>query len=136
MEHLFSFSVRCPHCGEGLNDPGHMIKDKPGIRLKVKANGEEDMLWLCSIYGSYDHETKLEIADKAVTRFFCPHCSKALAGKDECEECGAPLVHLNVIRGGKVIFCSRRGCKKHYVAFEDLSATLQQFYDEYGYGDQ
>ncbi|UCG27589.1 MAG: class I tRNA ligase family protein [Bacteroidales bacterium] len=136
MEHLFSFSVKCPYCGKVLNDDHHMVNNKPGIRLKVQSSREEGMLWLCSVYGSYDHETELEIADKAVTLFFCPHCEKPLAGKDECEECGAPLVHLKVIEGGKVIFCSRRGCRKHYIAFENLSSTLKQFYDEYGYEHQ
>lgn len=136
MEHLFSLNVKCPHCGKELMDPYHKINDKPSIRLKMKMDGEEGTIRLCSVYGCLDHESKIDIPDKAVITFFCPHCDHALAGKDECEECKAPLVPLKVIKGGKVIICSRNGCGKHYIAFEELGATLRQFYDEYGYGHQ
>ncbi len=137
MEHLFSFNVKCPHCGKVLTDPYHKINDKPSIRLKGKtAKGEEGTVRLCSIYGCHDHETKMAIKDKEVISFFCPHCDESLINKDECEECGAPMLSLKVIKGGKVIFCSRKGCEKQYIAFEELSATLKQFYDEYGYGHQ
>lgn len=136
MEHLFSFNVKCPHCGKVLTDPYHKINDKPSIRLKAKIGNQEGAVRLCSIYGCHDHETKLDIKDKKIIELFCPHCDKSLVGKDECEECSAPLLSLKVIKGGKVIFCSRKGCTKQYIAFEELSATLKQFYDEYGYGHE
>lgn len=137
MEHLFSFNVKCPHCGKVLTDPYHKINDKPSIRLKGKtATGEEGTIRLCAIYGCHDHETKLDIKEKEIVAFFCPHCDASLTSKEECEECSAPMLSLKVIKGGKVIFCSRKDCTKQYIAFEELSATLKQFYDEYGYGHQ
>jgi hypothetical protein len=33
-----------------------------------------------------------------------------------------------------VHFCSRIGCEKHYVSFEDIYTTLTSFYHEYDYG--
>jgi len=33
--------------------------------------------------------------------------------------------------GGKVKFCSRKGCTKHSAEFEDLSLALKKMYEEF-----
>jgi len=35
--------------------------------------------------------------------------------------------------GGRVSICSRSGCKKHFVAFENIADVISKFYEEYGY---
>jgi hypothetical protein len=37
-------------------------------------------------------------------------------------------------KGGKLHVCSRIGCTKHYVSFDDIYTTLTSFYNEYDYG--
>ncbi|MDD3144449.1 MAG: hypothetical protein PHG32_09730, partial [Candidatus Cloacimonetes bacterium] len=42
-----------------------------------------------------------------------------------------PLVDFHLIEGGKVSICSRAGCKKHSIEFEDLATAMYHFYNEY-----
>jgi hypothetical protein len=37
---------------------------------------------------------------------------------------------LQMGKGGMIQFCSRRGCKKHLLEFDDPEADLKAFYDE------
>jgi uncharacterized protein with PIN domain len=43
------------------------------------------------------------------------------------------MVPLYLDIGGEVDFCSRAGCKNHYVQFDDLVHALNKFYQEYQY---
>ena len=47
---------------------------------------------------------------------------------------GGGSVIFSLEKGGAVHFCSRIGCEKHYVSFEDIYTTLTSFYHEYDYG--
>ena len=69
-----------------------------------------------------------------VATLSCMHCKKSLAGTHVCDLCGAPIVDFTLDKGGMVHFCSRIGCEKHYVSFEDIYTTLTSFYHEYDYG--
>jgi len=125
MEELFLLNVKCHYCEKSLMDPEHKINDKPSILLKIEIDDKSNFIRLCSIYGSYDHKSDLSIPERVIARFYCPHCDRQLVTKMECEECRAPMVSLNVINGGKVIICSRKGCEKHYIAFEELSSNTR-----------
>lgn len=132
MEQLFSLNVKCPYCEKSLMDPENKINDKPSILLKIEIDDKSSFIRLSSIYGSYNHKSDLSIPERVIARFYCPHCDRQLVTKMECEECRAPMVSLNVIKGGKVIICSRKGCKKHYIAFEELSPSLKKFHNDNG----
>ena len=50
---------------------------------------------------------------------------------ETCAECDAPMVDFHLTEGGKVSLCSRAGCKKHSIEFEDLATAMNHFYNEY-----
>lgn len=133
MSNLYSFDVNCPHCGKSLMDPYNLINGKPSIRLNAKCGDSSGVIRLCSQYGCYEHATNIESADGDIVEFFCPMCNQQLVKKEGCEKCGAPMVPLALEIGGKVNFCSRKGCKAHNVAFEDLSHALHIMYNKFGY---
>jgi len=43
------------------------------------------------------------------------------------------MVGMNINAGGKVNICSRKGCDKHYVVFENIEDALSLLYDEHRY---
>jgi predicted RNA-binding Zn-ribbon protein involved in translation (DUF1610 family) len=92
---------------------------------------KEGFIWLSSIYGSYNLESTFEIKQDDVAEFKCPHCMKELTSSENCSVCGAPLVDFHLIEGGKVSICSRAGCRKHSIEFEDVATAMNHFYNEF-----
>jgi rRNA maturation protein Nop10 len=127
MEKTVTLSVKCPHCGESFMDENHMLNEHPGIKINIEAENGKGTLWLCAIYDCFMHESDIKLKDKEQVKFKCPHCNSYLCKDIKCEVCGAPMadMHLNV--GGRVNVCSRKGCKNHYVVFEDLNDAMNLF---------
>ena len=132
MERYVSISVKCPHCKESLMNKEKPLNGKPSIELDINSRGDSGKLLLCANYGCYDQQSDIYIAKNDIVRFTCPHCGKNLATEIPCEECGAPMVAMNLKSGGKVSICSRKGCTKHFVAFDDLSDAIRKFHKEFG----
>jgi len=132
---MVHIQVNCPYCQKSLMDENHPIKDVPSIALNAKIPTEkgdvEGTIRLSSYYGDYQVETSLVVLDGATVQFFCPSCKHELDGSRLCNACKAPMVALEFPRGGRVQFCSRRGCKKHLIEFEDPEAELEAFYREH-----
>jgi ssDNA-binding Zn-finger/Zn-ribbon topoisomerase 1 len=133
MFNIISLSVKCPVCSVSLMDKEHQVDNEPGIKLDIKIGKTEGHIWLSSIYESYNYESDLEIPTNQVAEFYCPHCHNQMVSEDKCLACHAPMVPFHLEDGGKVAICSRAGCKKHSVAFDDLSTALNYFYDRYTY---
>jgi hypothetical protein len=110
------------------------LNSKPSIKLKIDIEGQQGTINMCSTYGCYDRQSTVRLVDNAIATFSCPHCKKDLKGSHLCDACQAPVVDFKLDKGGKVHVCSRIGCEKHYVSFEDIYATLTRFYHEYDYG--
>jgi len=133
MYDFISLKLKCPLCGTSLMDYDHMVDNEPSIFMHIEIGGKKGNIWLSSIYGSYNYDTDIELPRGEVARFNCPHCAKHITSKTECLTCGAEMVPLYLDMGGKVTFCSRSGCKNHFVEFEDLSVAMKRLYQEYGY---
>jgi ssDNA-binding Zn-finger/Zn-ribbon topoisomerase 1 len=69
-----------------------------------------------------------------IVRLICTHCKKSLPSLANCEVCQSPILDFEMDKGGKLHVCSRIGCTKHYVSFDDIYTTLTSFYNEYDYG--
>ncbi|MBI4423269.1 MAG: hypothetical protein HY554_06060 [Elusimicrobia bacterium] len=123
--------VKCGRCGESLMDEETQIDSRPSIRVVARAGAKAGELRLSSAYGSYRVRPGLELKKGAIARFFCPHCKREMAGSRSCEKCEAPMIPLALQEGGVVQICSRRGCKKHCLEFEDPEAELRAFYGAY-----
>ena len=135
MSKVVSLTVKCPHCDASFMEEGHLINNKPSIRLLIHTKiGQKGYIWLSSIYGDYNFTSEFRIEEGEIVEFFCPSCKESLnLKKHECDVCAAPIVSLNCTIGGRVSICSRSGCKNHYVVFEDLDTTIRKFYEDYGY---
>jgi methionyl-tRNA synthetase len=128
---MLEISVKCPHCGKSLMDENHKIDDCPGVRVVSEWDGKHGWTYLSALYGSYTTEWEFFPEEGTIIVFFCPHCSAKLTSTRECEECGASMVRLDVVRGGAVQVCSRRGCKHHLFEFENIETELRAFYNAY-----
>ena len=128
---MIQVNLQCPHCRENLMDAEYKIDNQDSVRVEVELGGKRGWLRLSSLYGSYTIESEFDLPLGTIATFFCPHCDTELRSKRFCEECGAPMVAMNFKEGGIVQICSRRGCKKHLIEFEDLESELRAFYNRY-----
>jgi len=133
MASQVALKVKCPSCRKSLMDKGHKIDGQSAIGLRVDVKGKKGWLRLSPVYGSYKVQSEFPIAKDALVRISCPHCQTALKGSTECEICGASMVPMMLEEGGKMFICSRRGCKKHFLEFEDINGALAKFHDTYSY---
>jgi hypothetical protein len=128
---MIQVNVKCPYCEESLMDEEHEIDNYPSIKVTIEFKGRYGWLRLSSLYGSYNAESEFPIPHCEIVRFFCPKCNANLEGMRKCEECGAPMIAMDFVNGGVVQICSRKGCKKHLIEFEDLETEIRAFYDTY-----
>jgi len=123
-----SLIVRCPHCNSSLMDYGKLIMGKPSIKLCVKSGNNTGILNLCSIYGCYEKQCDIDLADGDIVELLCPECKNGLKSKSLCDICGAHLFVLEIESGGKLHACSRINCRKHRVVFEDIYDELMRYF--------
>ncbi|MEA3478867.1 MAG: hypothetical protein U9R60_11850 [Bacteroidota bacterium] len=133
MYDFISLSLKCPICNESLMDDEHMVDNQASIKLNIEIGAKKGIIRLSSIYGSFNHDTDVEMLKDEVAKFFCPHCETHITSENECLACGANMVPFYLHMGGKVTICSRNGCKNHVVEFEDLSVAMKRLYQEFGY---
>ncbi|MCD4828501.1 MAG: hypothetical protein K8R90_03605 [Candidatus Cloacimonetes bacterium] len=136
MVNYVSLRVKCPLCGASLMDENKLIDTKPGVKLQISVEAGQGEIWLSSIYGSYNYEATVNVRDEEIAQFFCPHCKQQLLATKNCYACNAPLVPVHLLEGGKVSICSRAGCEKHSIEFEDLNVALHHFYEDFAYRGQ
>ena len=129
---FISLKVKCPVCSKSLMDEEQKVDNEPSIKLAIQSGAKKGTLRLSSVYGSFNYITDLDVADREIVTFCCPFCMEELATNELCKLCEAPLVSLNLDLGGKVSFCSRKGCQDHSVGFEDLTVALKKLYQDYG----
>jgi len=120
--------VSCPRCGASLMDETHPLDGQPSIRVVVVANGDEGVLHLSSLYGSFRFDTSMAVDQGDTVLMKCPHCSGVLVTDTPCLVCRASMVKLGLDVGGEVFFCSRRGCKGHKVELIDLERAMELLY--------
>lgn len=133
MFNFVSLSVKCPLCGNSFMDSDNLVDNAPSIGINIEIEGKKGTIHLSSIYGSYNYTCDIETPENEVANFSCPHCAGLLNNDIECDVCKAKMVPVYLDMGGKVAICSRKGCKNHFVEFEDLSNALRKLYQEYGY---
>ncbi|MEI7483178.1 MAG: hypothetical protein WCK13_00560 [Ignavibacteriota bacterium] len=117
-------------------DPDTLVDNEVSIALLIDAGKKKGEINLSSIYGSFNYICNIDSQKDEVAFFSCPHCGKDINTKTECKVCKAPMASLILDMGGKISYCTRRGCKNHSVEFEDLNNVLRKMYQEYGYQKQ
>ena len=128
---MIPVKVKCPYCGKSLMDKETLIDKHPSVKVIAQHSNKRGNLYLSSLYGSYEIKCDLELPMDEIFIVSCPHCNPVLTIKKLCEECNAPMVAFDFIEGSKINICSRRGCKKHSIEFEDLKKQIAAFYSAY-----
>jgi len=128
---MINVSLKCPLCGKSLMDAGKMLDGKPAITVKLTYAGKNSPLYLSSVYGSYKVETEITVPQGKIAGFRCPHCKGDLKSTRKCDVCGAQMVAFDLKEGGQVQICSRRGCRKHILEFENPNKEIEAFYRSY-----
>ena len=121
MTHRIKISVKCPHCKKSLMDERVLIDDLPSIKLEAKQGDRIGAIYLSQEYGSYHKKfEKVEDIIGSVVLFSCPHCHEPFPITQICE-CKAPMIGIQLEVGGMIKICSRNGCKRHALEFEDIN---------------
>ena len=129
--HELKVQVKCPYCRQSLMDDEKTIDGLPSVKVLIQFHDKKGLLYLSSIYGSYNIFSETHIPMDEIVLFFCPHCQSSLLTSALCEKCNVPMAAFELKQGGKVQVCSKRGCKKHMIEFSNLSQEISTFYDEY-----
>jgi len=128
---MINVSLKCPHCKKSLMDNTKFLNGKPAIKVKLTYAGKNAPLFLSSVYGSYEVETDINVPKGKIAGFRCPHCGADLKSTRKCDVCSAQMVAFDLKDGGQVQICSRRGCKKHILEFENPNKEIEAFYKSY-----
>ncbi len=128
---MIQLRVKCPACGRTLMKSSPKIDGKPSALLNISYGGRSGRLYLSAVYGSYQILCDINVPSGKVARFFCPNCRSLLRSSRKCEQCKAPMAAFKLRDGGKIQICSRRGCKKHLLEFQDPESELEAFYKSY-----
>jgi methionyl-tRNA synthetase len=128
---MISVAVKCPNCGKSLMNSAKKLDAAPSIEVTLSYAGKRAPLFLSSMYGSYKVETELTMPVGKVAGFRCTHCDADLKSTRKCDACGSQMIAFELKAGGQVQICSRRGCKKHVLEFQDADSELQAFYKSY-----
>ncbi len=128
---MIQLNLKCLHCGHSLMDENNKIDNYPSIALVAGYGRKRGKLYLSSLYGSYHIDIRISCPKGKIAQFFCPHCKKELKTIDKCKLCGAPIISFAFKEGGILLICSRRGCKRHLIEFEDPEQELRAFYNTY-----
>ena len=124
-------NVKCPYCRQSLMDTDNKIDGHPSVKTKIQHHNKTGALYLSSIFGSYNIISDIYIPKDEIVLLFCPECNASFILKDLCEECKAPLAVLALKNGGTVQFCSRRGCKYHFMDYSNFAQKLTVLYNTY-----
>jgi hypothetical protein len=128
---MIQLNVKCPHCKHSLLDKTTNIDGHPSVHLLFKYKEKKDGLYLSSLYGSHNSKIPSFASEGDTLILFCPWCNASLMSTRKCEKCNAQMVLMDIEDGGNIQICSRKGCKKHFLEFEDLRTELKAFYNVY-----
>lgn len=128
---MVNLKVKCPYCGKSLMNSEHKIDRLSSIELKITYAGKNAPIYLSSKYGSYSIQSSLVPPKGKVAGFRCPHCDADLKSTRKCEMCGSQMISLVLNKGGSVQVCSRSGCRKHLLEFQNPDDELEAFYKAY-----
>jgi predicted RNA-binding Zn-ribbon protein involved in translation (DUF1610 family) len=120
--------LSCPQCGFALTE---------GTRVRldghVRRTHQEGAVSLSAVFGDYAVESDLALEEGDIVDFSCPKCDASVMVGITCKLCGAPMASLNIVKGGYLEFCSRRGCKAHALGgqgnVDDMMSLMNRMFD-------
>jgi hypothetical protein len=129
---MLKLEVSCPKCKADLADDAVAVAGDPGLHFLIACEGEEGSVYLSPRYGCHETIQTIELPAGAAVDFFCPHCREPLNTSQNCPDCAAARVDLELAEtGGLITFCSRYGCQNHEIRFQDASTEMRLFLKRY-----
>jgi ssDNA-binding Zn-finger/Zn-ribbon topoisomerase 1 len=134
MPNRIVLNISCPDCGHSMMDPDHLIEGVPSVLCNIEVPGPNPKYPLkkpirfCSYYGSSHFECEVRLEDNKRMVLSCPRCETNLHGEFTCTSCGEPMVTLNFKEGGKLVACTKRGCKKHFLQLDENVPGLERLF--------
>lgn len=120
-------------CSNGcsLMDESVQIGGHASIRVAIRYAGQEGIINLDPVYGSFQHQCTIPVPTGAVVEFFCPNCGVSLKGQETCNVCSSPTFVLHLPRGGVIEGCLKKGCFAHSLRIVDAEELLKRLFDEH-----
>ncbi len=119
-QQMLLLDVSCPNCGVVLTEG-----QKVHLDAYIKDTNQEATVYLSAVFGDYSIDCDLKIPEGAIVQFRCPSCEQSVMLEMPCRLCGAPMASLNIVKGGTLEFCSRRGCQGHALGgFGDVDQMM------------
>ncbi len=119
-QQMLLLDVSCPNCGVVLTEG-----QKVHLDAYIKDTNQEATVYLSAVFGDYSIDCDVTIPERAIVQFRCPSCEQSVMLEMPCRLCGAPMASLNIVKGGTLEFCSRRGCQGHALGgFGDVDQMM------------
>ncbi len=94
-----------------LIDEQVKIEGMPTIKLLVRQNEKENIVYLDSIYGKKDHKIDFNLNTNKEFDIECPTCGIEMKDQNEnCPECGSPLYKIDTPGQGVLKGCLNKNC--------------------------
>jgi hypothetical protein len=104
------------------------------VHISAKVLGGVADLFLSQVYGSYSKVfDDAKDVEGSVIEGLCPNCNTPFPTHQKCE-CGASLFSLSLHGGGIINICSRNGCHRHSLEFENADDAFDLFRRQNGAG--
>ena len=127
MSYEIRVQVNCPNCSGSLMEPGVKVDGLDSILFMAKVDNSIGHLYLSQLYGSYNKIFKqVEDITGSIVECSCPLCRIPFPLVGVCE-CKAPIIALDLKDGGNIKVCTRNGCKKHSLEFENSDDAFSLF---------
>jgi hypothetical protein len=124
MVHQIEIRVKCPSCNHLLNNNDVLIDNLPSVELDAKLDNKKGKIYLSQVYGNFGKIFKnIDDIKDSIVEFSCPHCHKPFPVIQKCE-CKASMIGLKLDVGGLIKVCSRNGCQKHPMEFENIEDVI------------
>ena len=129
-EFLVVEELLCPNGHNLITDTVH-IHGEPSIKLNVKLNNCDGVLFLDSFWGSHtklysfipNNYHSVEIID-----ILCPICEKSILIREVCTEegCNSEKMVQMLLPGKKnrILACARFGCPGHRIEINNISSSI------------
>jgi hypothetical protein len=121
----------CCQNGHSLMDSSVKINGFPSIKVKVKANGQEGLLFIDPVYGSFNNiEKGISIPKGTVVELFCPECGESLTDEHEtCQICSSPMFVFHLPKESIIEGCLKMGCMYHKLKIVDGEHQMMRLFE-------
>lgn len=114
------------------------IDGLPSIKVKVRSNGNENIVYVDPVYGKLRNIYTQDYTEKKETQYVCPECNISLIEEDKsCPKCDSQILYFDTGGQGFYEVCSHKGCTWAKWDFVD-SAGLKEYIEikisDTGYG--